>query len=216
MNRRRTWCLLLPVVVVLGAARCTCVGRAVRAVDWAVAEKAGESEPTGLVENDFAYENGRFYYKGSLLQRCDPVAKWVKAIGSDYRTSPSGAPGNGATVSWNSLGLGCSTTRDERRIMTCEIFFRWDPDWGPEPAGERYHTKHVLVDGAAIGPNTKVSQLNRGKRGTKFRVGWYPELYETRTEKNIESVIGVTFNKKMEVVVLDFGLHQCEGDDLVP
>ncbi len=198
-------------------ARCTCVGRATRAVAGAVEDKPDESEPVGPVEYDFAYEKGQFYYKGTLLQRCDPVSKWVKVIGSDYRTSPYGARGNGAHVSWGSLGLGCRTTRDEQRIKTCEFHFRWNPSWGTEPASDRYryHTKHVLVDGAAIGPNTKVSQLNRGKRGAKFRVGWYPQLYETRTEKNIESIVGVEFTKKMEVAALDFGVHKCEGDDFV-
>lgn len=210
MSQRRAWLSLLSLVAMFSFARCHCVGRAIKAVAGSIEDQAGGSEPLAPVDYDFAYENGQFYYNGSLLRHCDYIAEWAKVLGPDRTTPPSSSR---AVARWHSLGLACNT--EDQRIHTCYFHFRWDSDWGAAPSNERYHTKHVLVDGAAIGPDTKAAQLNRGKRGRRFRAGWSPEIYETRSDdgRNMSYLETVQFNRQMEVVFLKFEGPPCVGGD---
>ena len=173
-----------------------------------------EIQPLGPDDADFAFVDGHYYFKGVMLGRCSEVSEWIRALGKDYRSIVDGAPGNGLWITWNSVpGLGCGTTDDELHIRECFLSFRcWSND---EFCSRRsFYKKSVVIDGASIGPTTRPSELNRGKLGTKFRVGWYPELFETRTEdgKNLDHMVSASFNKRGQLEYLKISSYLCRSE----
>lgn len=156
---------------------------------------------------DFVLDGANFSFHGRSLPFCHPPSEWTAVLGPSKRSDAD-------AERWSSpYHMTCRKTPGTGAfISSCAIFYHNDDD------GVLQSSLSISVDGAWIGPDTKATELNYNKRGTRFRASWTRLIWETRREDNDDPYfVEVTFAKAKGLTIVSISTHGLHcGDDGPP